>query len=88
MHFYLASRQPPRKKPRKEAKLSLDRVVEGPYTLPSLELLVAGLTMKEVAARMGVSYHTVDTHVRHVYAKLQVRSRGGAVAKALRERIV
>ena len=48
----------------------------------------AGLTMKEVAARMGVSYHTVDTHVRHVYAKLQVRSRGGAVAKALRERIV
>ena len=54
----------------------------------TLELLVAGLTMKEVAARMGVSYHTVDTHVRHVYAKLQVRSRGGAVAKALRERIV
>ena len=31
-----------RKKPRKEAKLSLDRVVEGPYTLPSLDLLVAG----------------------------------------------
>lgn len=54
----------------------------------TLELLVAGLTMKEVAARLDVSYHTVDTHVRHVYAKLHVRSRGGAVAKALRERIV
>jgi DNA segregation ATPase FtsK/SpoIIIE, S-DNA-T family len=31
-----------RKKPRKEPALNLDRVVEGPYTLPSLELLIAG----------------------------------------------
>ncbi len=31
-----------RKKPRKEPKVSLDRVVEGPYVLPSLDLLVAG----------------------------------------------
>ena len=31
-----------RKKPRKEPTLTLDRVVEGPYVLPSLELLVAG----------------------------------------------
>lgn len=32
----------PRKKPRKEPKLVMDRVVDGPYTLPSLDLLVAG----------------------------------------------
>ncbi|MCV7070657.1 DNA translocase FtsK 4TM domain-containing protein [Mycobacterium rufum] len=31
-----------RKKPRKEAALSLDRVVDGPYALPSLDLLIAG----------------------------------------------
>lgn len=31
-----------RKKSRKDPKLTLDRVVDGPYTLPSLELLVAG----------------------------------------------
>lgn len=41
-----ATPEPParsRKKSRKEEpKLSLDRVVEGPYVLPSLELLVAG----------------------------------------------
>ncbi|GAB5535135.1 MAG: response regulator transcription factor [Rubricoccaceae bacterium] len=59
-----------------------------PRERDTLELLVTGLTMKEVAARMEVSYHTVDTHVRHIYDKLHVRSRGGAVAKALRERIV
>ena len=53
-----------------------------------LELLVEGLILKQIAERMGVSYHTVDTHVRNIYAKLQVNSRGGAVAKALRERLV
>lgn len=31
-----------RKKPRKEETLTLDRVVEGPYVLPSLDLLIAG----------------------------------------------
>lgn len=53
-----------------------------------LELMVEGLTMKEAADRLALSYHTVDQHVRKVYDKLHVRSRGGAVAKALRERIV
>jgi S-DNA-T family DNA segregation ATPase FtsK/SpoIIIE len=31
-----------RKKPTKQKTLSLDRVVDGPYTLPSLDLLIAG----------------------------------------------
>jgi S-DNA-T family DNA segregation ATPase FtsK/SpoIIIE len=31
-----------RKKPAKKQTLSLDRVVDGPYTLPSLDLLIAG----------------------------------------------
>ena len=31
-----------RKKPAKRQTLSLDRVVDGPYTLPSLDLLIAG----------------------------------------------
>lgn len=39
-----------RKKPRKEPALSLDRVVEGPYVLPSLELLVAGDPPKRLTA--------------------------------------
>jgi DNA-binding CsgD family transcriptional regulator len=50
--------------------------------------MVEGLAMKEIAGRLGVSYHTVDSHVRNVYEKLHVHTRGGAVAKALRERLV
>ncbi|KRE31857.1 cell division protein FtsK [Mycobacterium sp. Soil538] len=39
-----------RKKPRKEPALSLDRVVDGPYALPSLDLLIAGDPPKRLTA--------------------------------------
>ncbi len=52
-----------------------------------LERLVEGLSMKEIAARYDLSYHTIDTHVRHLYAKLHVRTRAGAVARAVRDRL-
>jgi len=53
-----------------------------------LEQLVAGRTIKEVAAQLGVSYHTIDTHLRRIYEKLDVHTRQGAVAKALHERLL
>jgi len=53
-----------------------------------LERLVDGLSMREIAAELDVSYHTIDTHVRHLYGKLHVRTRAGAVARAVRERLV
>jgi DNA-binding NarL/FixJ family response regulator len=53
-----------------------------------LALIVEGLTAKEIAERLGVSIHTIDTHTRHLFKKLDVRSRAAAVARALRERMV
>lgn len=53
-----------------------------------LQLAVQGLTKKEIAARLDCSVHTADTHLRHIYEKLQVNTRSGAVAKALNERLV
>jgi DNA-binding NarL/FixJ family response regulator len=50
-----------------------------------LQHLVDGATKGAVADVLFLSPHTVDVHVRNIYGKLQVHSRGGAVAKALRE---
>lgn len=52
-----------------------------------LELTVSGLIKKEIADKLSLSYHTVDTHLRNIYTKLHVHTRGGAVAKALKERL-
>jgi DNA-binding NarL/FixJ family response regulator len=48
-----------------------------------LGLLAKGFLYKEIADQMKVSYATVHTHIRHIYEKLQVRSRTEAVAKHL-----
>jgi DNA-binding NarL/FixJ family response regulator len=53
-----------------------------------LQLAVQGLTKKEIAARLDCSIHTADTHLRHIYEKLHVNTRSGAVAKALNEKLV
>ncbi len=48
-----------------------------------LELLAKGYLYKEIADKLGLTYATVHTHIRHVYEKLHVRSRTEAVAKLL-----
>ena len=53
-----------------------------------LSLLVEGLSYKLIAARLGISFHTVDAHIRKIYDKLHVHSMGEAVSKAIRKRIV
>ena len=53
-----------------------------------LQLMVDGLTLRQAAERIGVSFHTVDTHIRNIYAKLHVRTRASAVGKAISERIL
>jgi DNA-binding NarL/FixJ family response regulator len=46
-----------------------------------LQLLAAGDLYKEIADHLGITVFTVNAHVRRIYGKLQVRSRGQAVAK-------
>ncbi|HOY27384.1 MAG TPA: response regulator transcription factor [Flavobacteriales bacterium] len=53
-----------------------------------LALLVKGHSYKMVAVDLGLSYHTVDSHIRRIYEKLHVRSSTEAVSKALNNRIV
>lgn len=49
-----------------------------------LDMLTEGYLFKEVADRLNISVHTVNTYVRRIYEKLHVRSRAQAVAKYAR----
>ncbi|RYY60320.1 MAG: response regulator transcription factor [Chitinophagaceae bacterium] len=53
-----------------------------------LALLVKGLSHKMIAANCNISYHTVNTHVKNIYGKLQVNSVAEAVVKALKQKLV
>ncbi len=53
-----------------------------------LNLMVEGLTRNQIADRLFISHSTVLAHSRNIYAKLHVHTRGGAVAKALKERLL
>ncbi|HSP86646.1 MAG TPA: response regulator transcription factor [Ignavibacteriaceae bacterium] len=53
-----------------------------------LDLMVKGLTKSRIAEMIFLSPHTIDFHVRSIYRKLEVNSRQGAVAKAVREKLL
>lgn len=53
-----------------------------PRELQILELVSGGLTMRQIATRLGISPRTVESHVAKLYRKLGVRSRVQAVARA------
>jgi DNA-binding NarL/FixJ family response regulator len=46
-----------------------------------LELLREGLTGPQIANRLHISPKTAENHVGAILAKLDVRSRAGAIAK-------
>jgi DNA-binding NarL/FixJ family response regulator len=48
-----------------------------------LELLVKGYRYKEIADSLSVSFETVRSHLKNIYAKLHVHSRTEAVVKFL-----
>jgi DNA-binding NarL/FixJ family response regulator len=73
------------------AQASLREVQPGAAHAPSpltprehdiLALVAKGLSFKEVAEHLDISEFTVVTHVKKIYRKLQVHSRGEAVFEA------
>ncbi len=69
-------RQPPVKGTEGDLQLS-------PREEEILRLLAKGHRSKEIAEILGIGVGTVNTHVRHIYEKLHVRSRAEAVATFL-----
>ena len=47
-----------------------------------LKLVASGLTSTEIGARLSISGQTVNTHIKNIYRKLNVRTRAQAVSFA------
>ena len=67
--------------------------VTGDYNLTHKEkevltLLSDGNSYKMVASKLGITYSTVNSHIKNIYEKLHVHSVGEAVSFALKNRIV
>ena len=54
-----------------------------PRQVEIVDLIAEGLTSKEIAVRLGMSFRTVDTHRARIMEKLQVNS----LAELLRLRL-
>jgi LuxR family maltose regulon positive regulatory protein len=53
-----------------------------------LRLIARGCTYAEVAERLGMSAHTVGTHIKNAYRKLDVHSAPAAVMRAVQLRLL
>lgn len=53
-----------------------------------LEQLAEGLSVQEIGDALNITARTARFHLGNIYEKLQVQSQSGAVAKALRSRII
>jgi DNA-binding NarL/FixJ family response regulator len=56
--------------------------------LDVLRLIADGATNREAAAKLFVSEATIKTHLLHIYDKLGVRDRAGAVGEAYKRRML
>lgn len=53
-----------------------------------LKCLVEGMSYKMIADTCFISADTVNGHIKNIYKKLQVHSKGEAVAKAIKRKII
>jgi DNA-binding NarL/FixJ family response regulator len=59
-----------------------------PREVEILQKIAYGATTKEVADQLGISFHTVKTHLERIFEKLGANDRAQAVAIAIREGLV
>ena len=73
----------PAKKTSSAPPVQFDRLTEAEYRI--LKLLDLGFSNQEIADRLAITVGTAKWHLHHLFEKLQVQSRGKALALA-RER--
>jgi DNA-binding NarL/FixJ family response regulator len=62
------------------APIFFERITEGEYRI--LKLLDLGFSDHEIAERVGMTPRAVKVHMQRLYGKLEVSSRGKALAIA------
>jgi DNA-binding NarL/FixJ family response regulator len=53
-----------------------------------LDLLYRGLNITQIADNLFISPHTVHTHIKNIYTKLQVNSRSQAIYEAVKNKLI
>jgi len=53
-----------------------------------LQLIASGCTYSQTAERLGISLHTVTTHIKNMYRKLDVHSAAAAVMRAFERQLL
>ncbi len=53
-----------------------------------LELLAHGCTYEQIGLRLGISVHTVTSHIKNCYRKLEVHCAAAAVMRAVELRLL
>jgi DNA-binding NarL/FixJ family response regulator len=53
-----------------------------------LQCMVNGMSKKHISEKLFISYYTVDTHLKNIYAKLHVHSQIDVIAKTLKEHLL
>ena len=85
-YFSEGVRQASRRSTRPRARNGIGRL--SPRETQLLPLLARGLTLREAAGKMTVSYKTADTYRTSLFRKLGLRDRVGLARYAIRQRIV
>ena len=53
-----------------------------------VQLLARGCSYSQIGDRLGISIHTVTSHVKNMYRKLDVHSSAAAVMRAVQLRLL
>ena len=66
---------------RQKSKMLIQNITLTDREDQMLLLIVLGLTYKEISTRLIISYHTVNYHIKSIYAKYDVNSKIGLIRK-------
>ncbi len=86
--FWFGSRRIKNRKKSKKQVLQAKKYNLSARELDVLNLIVDGLTNKEIADRLYVSHNTIKTHTSNIYSKLNVSRRTKAIQKALEFQLI